>query len=229
MTRSMWRVLSMMAVLVGTLSYTAAAYACDGSHPGDAAKAADQQKQNTSKFADFKRGHHGQHAKSDRMKSHDSFRFSTTLVTPDSGTCAGATWANDTVKRTYSVRTNSDGSYTLVASDRGTFTTLAGKSPGACDAADSHHGTNVTAGITGYVKGFVAEKIAGGTFNASATCAATCDRNAFVAAHFGASATQTVDKFSYVYVSKDPALTSHFWVNQGSATASMNRGDIATS
>lgn len=230
MTRSMWRVLSMMAVLVGTLSYTAAAYACDGSHPGDAAKAADLQKHNDSKFADFKHGHH---AKSDHAKS---FRFTTTLTSADSGTCAGATWANDTLKRTYSVRPNSDGSYRLMAFDRGTFTTVAGKSPESCNTANTHHGTVVTAGITGHVGGFLSENITGGTFNPSATCATVCDRTAFVAAFFGASAQQNLDKnvkYVYVYMAKDPSLAFHVWVDAGHAGSTgglttHDRGDIAT-
>jgi hypothetical protein len=200
--------LGVLALMVGALCATAAAYACDGNHARD-------QKSVKAENVAF------------RSSNSNVFRYKTTLTSPDSGTC-GNDWANDTLKRTYTVKKGADGGYRLVAFDRGTFTTVAGQSPGACDKNDPHHGTVVTVGSTGHLGGFVAEKITGGTFNAHATCAAVCTRDAFVASFFGASAQQHVDKFLYVYMSKDPALTKHVWVNHGNATESRNRGDIAT-
>lgn len=204
-----WHALGMLALIVGALCATAAAYACDGNHSGT--------KNGTKNDTKSQRGAFG----------HDQFRFKTTLTSPDSGTC-GNNWANDALKRTYTVGKDADGSYRLVAFDRGSFTTVAGQSPGACDTNDPHHGATVTAGIAGHMGGFVAEQITGGTFNSHATCATVCDRSAFVAAFFGSSAQQHVDKFFYAYGSKDSALTKHAWINRGNATSSQNRGDIAT-
>lgn len=201
------------AVLAVALCATAAASACPGGHHGDMK-------------ASFKFDH-GHHHGFKNMHGRHAFVFRTTLTSPDSGTC-GNNWANDTLKRVYKVKRNGDGTYTLVAFDRGTFTTVAGQSPGACETTDTNHGATVTAGITGGVTGFVAETISGGTLNTSATCAAVCDRNAFVAAFFGASATQTVTKFAYFYGSRDPGLIKHVWVNAGTGTTSSNHGDIAT-
>lgn len=201
------------AVVVMSLAATAAAYACPGKQ-GD----------------HNDKSRHG--VKAENVSFHKSFhkegfRYTTAVTTPDSGTC-GNNWATDTLKRTYSVKKNDDGSFRLIAFDRGTFMTTAGQSPGACETGDSHHGATVTAGITGRVGGFVAEKITGGTFNPNATCATVCDRNAFVSAFFGSTAQQSVDKFIYVYGAKDSALIKHVWVNAGDATTSHNHGDIAT-
>ncbi|MET0562195.1 MAG: hypothetical protein ABW114_01995, partial [Gaiellaceae bacterium] len=65
---------------------------------------------------------HGQHGK---FGPYD-------VVTDDHGSCSNA-WAVDTEKRTFKVRRNNDGSYTLTRYDRGTFLTNAGQSPGACN------------------------------------------------------------------------------------------------
>ena len=96
----------------------------------------------------------------------------------------------------------------------------------------------MTAGITGHFGGFLTETITGGTFNAHATCAAVCDRAAFVSAFFGSAAQQsaTADKnvtYLYVFMSKDPSLKYHVWLDRGHAGSTgglktVDRGDIAT-
>jgi hypothetical protein len=212
MTKTLRSALALCALFVGALSYTAGAYACDGhhgDHDGDHAA----QSSNDSRFASFK-NHHG------------TFRLKTTLTSPDSGTC-GNDWATDTLKRTYVVKKKSDGTYMLVAFDRGTFTTVAGQSPGACNTGTSN-GSTVPAGITGGVTGFVVATITGGTLNTHATCANPCTRAAFETAFFGASAHETVTKFAFVYGAKDPSLAKRFWLNSGTGTTSHNRGDITT-
>jgi hypothetical protein len=206
--------LALFALLVGALSYTAAAYACDGGHH-DSTRTSDR-------FASF--------------RSDDVFRYRTTLTSPDTGTCSDNVWANDTIKRTYIVKKNSDGSFRLTAFDRGSFVTVAGQSPEACNTANPRHGSTVTAGIAGRFGGFLTENITGGTFNPHATCAAECNRAAFVAAFFGASAQQNLDKnvkYLFVYMSKDPALKYHVWLDSGRAGSTgglvtHDRGDIAT-
>jgi hypothetical protein len=219
MKTSIRSALALCALLVGALSYTAAAYACDGGHHDD------------SKANDVKGANVAFH------QSNGTFRYTTNLVSPDTG-CDGHVWANDTIKRTYVVKKNDDGSYRLTAFDRGTFTTVAGASPQGCPSVDNtHHGSTVTAGITGNLGGYLTENITGGTFNANATCAASCDRAAFVAAFFGPSAHQNLDKnvnYLYVFMSKDPSLKYHVWLDRGHAGATsgslktVDRGDIAT-
>ena len=219
MTKLTRRVGALFAVLVVALTATAAAYACPGGKHGDMNAAF---KLNHGHHHAFK---HDDHGDKNKHGGH-AFVFKTELTSPDSGTC-GNNWANDTLKRVYKVKQNGDGSFTLVAFDRGTFTTVAGQSPGACETTDTNHGATVTAGITGGVVGFVVEKLTG-TFNPSATCAAVCNRDAFVAAHFGTPTSRVVEKFAFFYGSKDPGLIKHMWVNSGTSTTSNNRGDIAT-
>jgi hypothetical protein len=213
MTKTLRSALALCALLVGALSYTAAAYACDGDHHA-----------NDSRFASFHH-HHG-----------DVFRYTTTLTSPDRG-CGDHVWANDTIKRTYTVKKKDDGTYRLTAFDRGTFTTVAGVSPQGCPGVDNtHHGSTVAAGITGHFGGFLTETITGGTLNTHATCAAVCDRAAFVKAFLGASAQQNLDKnvtYLYVYMSQDPSLKYHVWLDRGHAGSTgglqtVDRGDIAT-
>ena len=213
--------LALVALLVAALSYTAAAYACDGRH-GDSK--ADSRTSSNDRFA--------------ANRGNDGFRYTTTLTTTDTG-CDGHTWANDTFKRTYVVKQKSDGTYRLTAIDRGSFTTVAGVSPQGCPNTDNtHHGTAVTAGITGHFGGFLTETITGGTFNPHATCASVCDRAAFVSAFFGSAAQQSAnaDKnvtYLYVFMSKDSSLEYHLWLDRGHAGSTgglktVDRGDIAT-
>jgi hypothetical protein len=218
MTKSIRSAVALCALLVGALSYTAAAYACDGGHHSDGTKSG---------------------VKGANVAFHNDgnvFRYSTNLTTTDSG-CDGHVWANDTFKRTYTVKKKDDGSYRLTAFDRGTFTTVAGASPQGCPNVDNpHHGSTVTAGITGHFGGFLTQTITGGTFNPKATCAAVCDRAAFVASFFGASAQQNLDKnvnYLFVFMSKDPSLKYHLWLDRGHAGSTgglktVDRGDIAT-
>jgi hypothetical protein len=206
---------ALVAVLTVALTATAAAYACPGGHHGDM-KAAFK----------FNHGHHHAFKKDHGDHSRHAFVFQTTLTSPDSGTC-GNNWANDTLRRTYKVKQNSDGSFTVVSFDRGTFTTVAGQSPGACETTDTNHGATVAAGVSGGVVGFVVDKITG-TFSASGTCATPCTRDAFVAAHFGTPSSRVTERFAFFYGSKDPGLIKHMWVNAGTATTSSNRGDIAS-
>jgi hypothetical protein len=221
MTRTSWRILTVLALALGALSFAATSSAHDGDHDGH--------------HGDKRHEHRG-----DKNKNHGDrnvFRFTTNLTSPDTG-CDGHVWANDTIKRTYIVKKNADGSFRLTAFDRGVFTTVAGVSPQGCPTVDNpRHGSTVTAGITGRFGGFLTENITGGTFNPNATCATVCDRAGFVSSFFGASAQQNLDKnvkYLYVFMSKDPSLKYHVWLDRGKAgpTAgslqTVDRGDIAT-
>ncbi|HJW66400.1 MAG TPA: hypothetical protein VJ419_01340, partial [Gaiellaceae bacterium] len=122
---------------------------------------------------------HGQHGK---FGPYD-------VVTDDHGSCSNA-WAVDTEKRTFKVRRNNDGSYTLTRYDRGTFLTNAGQSPGACNPKGKH-GATVNAGVKGKFKGYLRGRITGGTFDPNASCTAPdCGfTDVWIAAFFGPSAT----------------------------------------
>lgn len=208
MTPTIRRVLPLLTLMLGALSFVAVAAADDG--PG-------------------KEKHPKQHG--------NTFHYRTALTSEDTGTCGQQVWATDTLKRTYAVHRSESGSYTLSAYDRGTFVTSAAASPGACEQ-DSRHGSVVTAGIKGKVLGYITGKVIGGTFNKNATCASPCTRAAFLTAFFGATAKYSCDipqscKYAYLYVSKNAALKYHHWLDAGRAGATgplktVDRGDIAT-
>jgi hypothetical protein len=101
-----------------------------------------------------------------KSKSAHHSKYTFTVTTTDNGSC-GTAWATDVVKRTFRVKKNRDGSYTLTRFDRGRFTTIGGVSPGACDTT-GRHGHTVRAGVTGRMVGFLRGKVTGGTFDPSA-------------------------------------------------------------
>ena len=215
MTRTTSRVLIVLALALGALSFAATSSAHDGHH------------------GDKKHAKHGK-----KHADRNTFHYTATFTAPDHG-CLDHVWANDTIKRTYTVKKNNDGSYRMTAFDRGTFTTVAGVSPQGCPTGvdNPNHGSAVTAGIAGHFGGFLTENITGGTFNPNATCPAVCDRPAFVAAFFGPTAHENLDKnvnYLYVFMSKDPSLNYHVWLDRGHAGSvsgslkTVDRGDIAT-
>jgi hypothetical protein len=70
---------------------------------------------------------------------------------PDTGTCNN-TWALDTFDKVYTI-TAEFGAYNVeVVYNKGTFVTLAGKSPGACETIAGDNGHMVAAGIKGKMK-----------------------------------------------------------------------------
>ena len=72
-----------------------------------------------------------------KAKKQGHNRFSAQVVVPDNGTC-GNQWATDTSTRKWSVKKNKDGTFRVERKDKGTFVTLAGQSPGACDTTGKH-------------------------------------------------------------------------------------------
>ena len=104
--------------------------------------------------------------KEKKAKKHGKYTF--TVTTTDNGSC-GQPWANDVVRRTFHVKKNKDGSYTLTRRDKGAFTTIGGASPGSCDTT-GNHGTTVVAGVKGKMVGYIRGTVTGGTFNPNATC-----------------------------------------------------------
>jgi hypothetical protein len=158
------------------------------------------------------------------------------VVTEDKGSCKNV-WAVDTQKRSFKVRRNQDGSFTLTRYSRGTFLTNAGQSPGACETKGKH-GATVLAGIHGKFRGYLRGRITGGTFDPNATCPADCGfTDVWIATFFGSSATFScfVDsqacKFSFQYHARHQGLKFHHWYDKGKgAGAFLNErfhGDIA--
>lgn len=143
-------------------------------------------------------------------------------TSPDSGTC-GNNWANDTFNRTFKVdtRPNADGNYSVVESfKKGTFVTIAGASPGACD---TNPGGTVGDGVTGKMHGSFIIIVKNGTYNPNAVCdATTCGTTAdFVKTVFGAGATYDIPTFLVHYNAKNHGD----WKN-ASADRGGNHGDI---
>lgn len=135
------------------------------------------------------------------------------VITTDGGSC-GNSWANDTFERSYTIISNGDGNFTVKEKDKGTFVTIAGQSPGACEATP-HHGAFVSAGIAGNIDGSADFTVNSATYNpngcnASPTVCST--RSGFVNAVFpGAGGNLTFTAFNFEYSSSDQSLAYHHW------------------
>jgi hypothetical protein len=169
-----------------------------------------------------------------KNKGHNS-RFSAQITVPDHGTCHNV-WATDTSKRTWSIKPNGNGTFRVGRQDKGTFVTLMGQSPGACDTTGKH-GHLVNAAVHGKFRGYLRGTVSGGTFNPNATCNAACvgDTAAFIAAYFpGGTFTCSLGyagcKFNFEYSSPDKSLAFHHWQDKGTnGVTEQFTGDIANS
>jgi hypothetical protein len=217
----MRKLITMLTLMLGVFALSATAFAHGG--PGD----------------NDGRGDHDGHKKGHKHghKHGHFFKRTFTVTTTDGGSC-GADWATDVVKRTYVVKKNRDGSYTLTRFDRGQFTTLAGVSPGACDTTGDH-GHTVRAGVQGRLIGFIRGTVTGGTFDKNATCTGPeCGfRDVFLKTFFGPTAQYSCDtnssdcKFNFIYGARDQGLLFHHWQDKGTGAGTMLNeefnGDIA--
>jgi hypothetical protein len=179
--------------------------------------------------------HPGHGGKKSKSKHHAKYSFMVT--TTDNGSC-GTPWATDVVKRTYRVKKNRDGSYTLTRFDRGRFTTLAGKSPGACDTT-GRHGQTIRAGVTGRMVGYLRGKVTGGKFDRNATCTTSdCGfTDVFLKTFFGPDAKfscfeNSQDcKFNFNYTAPRQHLLFRHWQDKGKGAGTFLQerfhGDIA--
>ncbi len=138
---------------------------------------------------------------------------------PDEGTC-GNTWAEDTFNRLYAVKTKpKNGAYSVVEQfKKGTFTTLAGPSPGACG---TDPGGTLSGAVTGKMQGTFSLVVSGGTYDGGATCSTLCYTSEFVADFFGAGATYEVTSYDLHYNARKHGV----WKN-ASADKGGNSGDI---
>jgi hypothetical protein len=179
-------------------------------------------------------------------KAQGKSKFSFALTTTDRRCDGTEPWATLTEKRTYQVHANGDGTFRLRRADKGTFTTVAGKSPGNCTANKSRHGQLVRAGVTGRFVGYLEGTIAGGTFNKKGACAIACFTSDFISAFFGAGAVFSCDgatnstdcKFNYNYTGPSgrengQRLVVRHWQDKGKGSGTTLdehfHGDIASS
>lgn len=154
-----------------------------------------------------------------------------TLTSPDGGSC-GAPWADDTVDRYWSVHDNGDGTFLVKRRDKnGTFVTYGGDSPGKCSDS-AHHGTSVSAGIQGKMRGFFMFDVTSSSYNPSA-CTTSSDcatTSGFLAAVFPGYTDycSTTCIWNFEYSSKDKSLQYRHWQDKSDNTGNDKfEGDIA--
>jgi hypothetical protein len=178
---------------------------------------------------------HPGHRGKGKPKHHGKHTF--VVTTTDNGSC-GTPWATDTVRRTFVVKTNRDGTYTLTRRDRGRFETIGGTSPGACDTT-GRHGHTVRPGVRGKLVGFLRGTVSGGTYNPNATCTGPdCGfTDVFLATFFGPGATFSCNvnspdcKFNFNYTAPRQRLLFRHWQDKGKGAGTFLKerfhGDIA--
>jgi len=164
------------------------------------------------------------------------------VTTADHG-CGFRVWATDQVKRTFTVRQNANGSYTVTRHDTGSFTTTGPLSPSAdpCPGVirKGKHGTVLLPGATGKFHGYITGTVTGGTFNPNGTCAADCGNTAFIAGFFTAGSQFTCNngyagcRFDFEYTAPrhhHQHLLYHHWADRGlDGVNEVFVGDIANS
>lgn len=173
-------------------------------------------------------------------------RFTFTFTNTDNGSCGGQPWATLQETRTYSVKDNGNGTFTLRRTDKGTFTTMGGTSPGACETG-SKHGHSVRAGVTGRFVGYLLGTVTASAFNPKATCtdpSVCATREGFLQTFF-TGATYSCDqnsndcKFNFNYTAPNkganqtPKLVFRHWQDKGKGAGTLLHevfhGDIANS
>jgi hypothetical protein len=171
----------------------------------------------------------GERGSSKKIQGKMTFSVSTT----DNGSC-GSRWATETLKRTFQVKDNGNGTWRVTRVDRGTFVTTGGTSPGKCNPR-GRHGTTVRAGVRGTVVGYLRGTVTGGTFNPNATCAqANCGfTTPFIRTFFGASARWSCSPVGagctsvYNYTAPRERLRYRHWQRKTRGGAVESTGDIA--
>jgi hypothetical protein len=154
--------------------------------------------------------------------------FSTTT----DGSSCGIDWANDTFDRSFTVKDNGDGTFSVREEFKnGSFVTNGATSPGRCETTSNHHGSTVTPGIAGQFTGFLAGTVTSATYNPNGcatpgTCTTT---GGFITAVFGAAAPFDITSFNFEYNSSDKSLQYHHWQDMSDNHGGEKfEGDIAT-
>ena len=117
-------------------------------------------------------------------KAQGKNKFSFTLTTTDRRCDGTEPWATLNEKRTYQIHDNGNGTFRLRRVDKGTFTTMAGNSPGNCQANKSKHGKLIRAGVTGRFNGYLEGTITGGVFNKNAAPNRSGNRPRLIVRHW---------------------------------------------
>jgi hypothetical protein len=178
-------------------------------------------------------------------KAQGKNKFTFKLVNTDNRCDGSGAWATLNETRTYQVHDNGNGTFRLRRVDKGTFTTLDGKSPGNCPANKTKHGQHVRAGVTGRFGGYLEGTITATTFNKDAKCVAACFTDEFLSTFFGVGPekfscnTNSTDcKFNFNYTASNraanrPRLIVRHWQDRGKGAGTMLQevfhGDIASS
>ena len=186
----------------------------------------------------------GGHGKGHVKQGHSRFTF--TFTNTDNGSCGGQPWATLLETRTFSVKDNGNGTFTLRRTDKGTFTTIGGPSPGKCETG-SKHGQLVRTGVTGHFVGYIVGTVTASAFNPNATCTSPdvcATREGFLQTFF-TGATYSCDqnstdcKFNFNYTApnkgtnRTPKLLYRHWQDKGKGAGTLLHevfhGDIANS
>jgi hypothetical protein len=150
-------------------------------------------------------------------------------TSPDSGTC-GNNWAEDIFDRHFHVKSNHDGTFTIVEQFKnGSFLTNDGASPGACQL-DGSPGGLIRAGVTGTMHGYLIISDVGAQTSTDPSCiagmpSAPCTTGGFLATHFMCGTGCNVSTFAFEYAAGDQGLLEHHWKN-ASDDRGGNNGDI---
>jgi hypothetical protein len=153
-------------------------------------------------------------------------------TSPDSGTC-GNDWATDTFDRHFHVKSNHDGTFTIVEQFKnGSFETNAGMSPGACEP-DGSLGGLIRGGVTGTMHGYLIISNVGPQISDDPACEpgsppAPCTTGGFLNSHFTCGTGCNVSTFAFEYTAGDQGLLEHHWKN-ASLDRGGNNGDIRSS
>jgi hypothetical protein len=172
-------------------------------------------------------------------------KFTFVLANTDNRCDGSGAWATLNETRTYQVHDNGDGTFRLRRVSKGTFTTIAGTSPGNCTANKSKHGHLIRAGVTGRFGGYLEGTVTATTFNKNATCVTGCFTTEFLQAFFGVgpgafscNVNSTDCKFNFNYTAparsaNRPRLLVRHWQDRGKGAGTMLKehfqGDIASS
>jgi hypothetical protein len=152
-------------------------------------------------------------------------------MSPDSGTC-GNDWATDTFDRHFTVKSNQDGTFTVIEQFKnGDFTTMQGASPGACQPTPTNG--FVADGVVGSMHGYFIISNVGTQTSFSPYCDAAsmsnsnCTTMTFIDTHFNPCypSVCTVTTFFFHYSAGDQQLVEHEWKN-ASPDRGGNHGDI---
>jgi hypothetical protein len=159
--------------------------------------------------------------------------------TPDTDSgCGVDPWATEEFDRHFTVKSNHDGTFTVVEQFKnGDFTTVVGQSPGEL-CPEKHEAAGVAfvnAGVTGHMHGYFIINDVGTQTSHSPFCDAVgmtntgCTTTIFINSHFTACypATCQVETYFFHYAAGDQGLVEHEWRN-ASPDRGGNNGDISS-